>query len=127
MYRAMMLAGNRIAFARLLLVFVGVFFRIATQIASERQHDPSKVGPPASKELTETTRGVPAGNIQRIPANIIRGMGGESTISQLKAFLPGNQDLYYDPRTGDIYVRKPSGGFSPLDENVNDYLSNPSR
>lgn len=127
MHRALLSADARNAIAGALLLLMCAVVRLVTDLATEQKAGGDDPETSASGDLTETGSRIPAGNIKRIPPHLIRDIGGESTVSELKAFLPGNPDLYYDPQTGDIYVKKPSGGFANLDENIHDYLPSSNR
>jgi hypothetical protein len=63
-------------------------------------------------------------NPVKIPKHIIQEMGGETTIAQIKNDVLGdgtNPDLHWDPKTGEIYVPLPGGGFSATGHFVGDY------
>ena len=61
------------------------------------------------------------GNIKRIPPSLMKKMGGEKTAAQIKKGIPGNPDLYHDPKTGKIYYPKPGGGFEDTGFNTCDF------
>jgi hypothetical protein len=127
MHRALLSLGARNAVTGALLLLICAVFRLVTYLATAQKAAGDDHETSASGDLTETGSSVTAGNIKRIPRHLIRDMGGESTVSELKAFFPGNPDLYYDSRTGEIYVKKPSGGFEKLGENIDDYLPSSNR
>jgi hypothetical protein len=62
-----------------------------------------------------------AGDVKKIPDYIIEEMGGEETIAEIKAHIPGNPDLVWNPQTGEIFIEKPGGGIAPTGEFVQDY------
>jgi hypothetical protein len=62
--------------------------------------------------------GQSAGNLKRLPKYLVEEMGGEKTMRKIKAYLPGNPDIVYDPTTGDLY---PEGG-SECIGNIGEWL-----
>jgi len=84
--------------------------------------------PPAQPPAPPATPDPPP-NPKKIPNDIIRRIGGEPTIkwikkNSLEEFRGGrNPDLYWDSKTGQIYLQKPGGGWIRTEFNVNDFLS----
>jgi len=65
-----------------------------------------------------------AGDVKRIPKELIDDMGGEAAAAEVKRGVSGNPDLFHNPKNGDIFLPKPGGGFTETNFNVADFIPN---
>jgi RHS repeat-associated protein len=77
------------------------------------------------KRIDEQYGPVPkAGDLKDVPPDIVRKMGGEKTVQDLKREIPASTNIKYDPgsATGKLYVVGKGGVVIPLAESIQDYV-----